>query len=244
MVKSYSIIENNTICYNASIPSFGTIKFNLDWAYVTVLKITYNGKATLELKFNDFTSCVTYSANANGAFLRQYSVKTILNRDNFTVNSSDFASSNAITYISDMLKNGLLDNLTKQIDTTFNEDFNKQERHSSNYYQVTRKFELIKFNTFLLYNKTVGRLDFTSSPSGFLTIFDLKFLDVKSIKPLNDYDTIISADSSTVNIMNTNFLVWATNIISEKGISRMITPNESSYTIEDLGAVMLSKRMI
>ncbi len=244
MVKSYSIIENNTICYNASIPSFGTIKFNLDWAYVTVLKITYNGKATLELKFNDFTSCVTYSPNTNGAFLRQYSVKTILNRDNFTVNSSDFASSNAITYISDMLKNGLLDNLTKQIDTTFNEDFNKQERLSSNYYQVTRKFELIKFNTFLLYNKTVGRLDFTSSPSGFLTNFDLKFIDVKSIKPLNDYDTIISADSSTVNIMNTNFLVWATNIISEKGISRMITPNESSYTIEDLGAVMLSKRMI
>jgi hypothetical protein len=244
MVKSYSITENNTICYNASIPSFGTIKLYSDWAYVTVLKIAYKGKATFELNFDDFNSCVKYSANENGAFLRQYTVKTILNRDNFIINSTDIASTPAITYISYMLSHGLLDNISKQIDATFNEDFNKQEVLSANYYQVTRKFELIKFNTLLLFNKTVGRLDFTSSSTGFLTSFDLKFLDVNSSKPINDYDTIVSGDSSSIIILNTNFLVWATNIISEKRVSTMINANESSYTIEDLGAVILSNRII
>ena len=240
-VKAYGIIEYNTICYNSSKPLIGVVNLNLDWAYVTVLKIKYKGKATLQLLFNDLTSCISYDADSNGAFSRKYIIKTTLNRDNYTINSSDFISTPAKIYISDMLKLGLLDNLTKQIDSTFNENINNLEKVSRSYYQVTRKFEFVQFNSFILFNKTVGRLDFISSPSGFLTNFDLNFLDVKSIKPINDYDTMISGDYYTINILNTNFLIWATNIISERGMSRMIQPNESSYTIEDIGAVMLSK---
>ena len=226
--------ENNTVCYELTNPA--NITFNLDWSYVTFLSVKTSGKAILSLNITHLSSCVSYIINPNGAPSKTHNVSSSLDKENFTLNSSDFGRTNVKEYITEILLNGLLNNITNEISTISTNNLNFIEFEASNNFVVLNNVNLVLFEKKMQYEKKVLNYNFSYSDLGYLTNYNLNILNTNTTKLQNDYQSIFSDELDHPQfILNTNFLSWVSNVISEKKIKTEISANETIYTVEYFG---------